>query len=116
MDNQDKLCIGLDLHGPLPREEYLELWKRVSRLELKMVEKIGECKHCLGDTFIYDTPIKRPDGVCYALLHQLDLYTWRAALGFPSWNGDDPSVYRIHCPDHTGTIWELKRVDDLEPK
>lgn len=112
MTPQNKPGLDLDLRGPLLREEYLELWKQLPRLELKMVEKIGECRHCLGDTFHYETPIKRPEGVCYALLHQLDLYTWRAALGFPSWNGDDPNVYRIHCPDHTGTIWELRREEE----
>ena len=38
-------------------------------------------------------------------------YTWRVALGFPSWEPDDPTIYRIHCPCQTGTVWELRKAD-----
>ena len=41
----------------------------------------------------------------------LDLYTWRVALDFPSWEDDDSSVHRIHCPAKNGTVWELRKVD-----
>jgi uncharacterized repeat protein (TIGR04076 family) len=75
-----------------------------------MIEKTGKCKHKIGDTFYYKTPYHRPEGVCAALLHVLDLYTWRAALGFPSWEDDDRRVHRVHCPSRTGTVWEMRRV------
>jgi hypothetical protein len=46
-----------------------------------MVEKIGRCEHELGDMFLYKTPYDKPSGLCSALMHVLDLYTWRATLG-----------------------------------
>jgi uncharacterized repeat protein (TIGR04076 family) len=75
-----------------------------------MIAKTGKCEHDVGDTFEYSTPYNRPEGVCAAFLHVLDLYTWRVALGFPSWEEDDRRVFRIHCPSKTGTVWEMKRV------
>lgn len=109
-DNQKKIGLEIDFHLPMTREDYLKYWDRLSRIEIRLVEKIGECKHNLGDIYFYDNPYKRPEGVCFALLHVLELYTWRVTLGFPSWNDKDPKVYRIHCPDHTGTIWEMRKV------
>ena len=89
---------------------YKEHWKSAGPLEIRLVQKIGKCRHRLGDTFYYETPYTKPKGVCNALLHVLDLYTWRAALGFPSWETDDRSVFRIHCPSKKGTVWELRRI------
>ena len=90
--------------------EYREAWDNLGKIEIKLVEKIGECKHIVGETYIYKPPYQKPPNVCYALLHVLDLYPWRVALGFPSWNAQDRKVYRIHCPDATGTVWEMRRV------
>lgn len=56
-------------------EEYRNKWKEAGPIEIKMVEKLGKCKHQLGDTFQYNTPSERPSEVCFALLHVLDLYT-----------------------------------------
>jgi uncharacterized repeat protein (TIGR04076 family) len=105
--------------GPQPNPDirsmtdagYKGAWASLPKIQIRMVEKTGECKHHLGDTYIYENPYKRPENVCFALLHVLDLYTWRVTLGFPSWNEKDRQVYRIHCPDHTGTVWEMRRVD-----
>ena len=77
-------------------------------IEIRLVKKIGECPHEEGDVFYYENPYKPPRNVCHALLHVLNLYTWRVVLGFPSWNDAEPRAYRIHCPDHTGTIWEMR--------
>ncbi len=111
LDDQKKISLDFDFHSPMPREDYLKYWDRLSKIEIRLVEKTGECKHNLGDVYYYDNPYKRPEGVCFALLHVLQLYTWRVTLGFPSWNDKDPKIYRIHCPDHTGTIWEMRRLD-----
>ncbi len=92
----------------LSDEEYKNLWEDL-KIEIRMVEKAGDCKHKLGDIFYYESPYKRPEKVCFALLHVLDLYAWRAALGYPSWNPENRDVFRIHCPDATGTVWEMKR-------
>jgi len=107
----DKIDLNIDLHSPMNRDEYLKNWERLYKIEIKLTEKIGECKHNIGETFYYDNPYRRPENVCFALLHVLDLYTWRVTFGFPSWNEKARDVFRIHCPDHTGTIWEMKRVN-----
>jgi uncharacterized repeat protein (TIGR04076 family) len=111
MKTEKKICLNADLPPTLPREEYLQYWNRLSKIEIRLVEKLGQCKHNVGDVFYYENPYKRPEGVCFSLLHVFELYTWRVTLGFPSWNDKDPKVYRIHCPDHTGTIWEMRRVE-----
>ncbi|HPA11564.1 MAG TPA: TIGR04076 family protein [Treponemataceae bacterium] len=90
--------------------DYLKYWDKLPKLKITCVEKNEECKHSVGDSFVYGNPYVKPDGVCAALLHVLELYTWRAALGFPSWNPDDHAIYKIHCPDPKGTVWELKAV------
>ena len=95
-------------------EEYRRLWRNCGPIEIRLVEKIGNCKHNLHDRFYYKTPYERPDGVCAALLHVVDLYTWRAALGFPSWEDDDRRVFRIHCPSSTGTVWEVRKAAPAE--
>ena len=102
----------LDLNiGPLHSyEEYKNVWKNISKIQITCIEKNEECKHSVGDSFIYENPYKKPDGVCTALLHVLDLYIWRVSLGFPSWNEDDHHVYKIHCPDPKGTVWEMKKL------
>ena len=92
-------------------EEYKERWNTLGKIELKMMEKIGKCRHESGETYYYNTPYERPQGVCTALLHVLDLYTWRVVLGFPSWESDDRSVFRIHCPSKKGTVWEMRKVE-----
>ena len=113
--NDERLQLPL-AKRPAWRVEYLAVWEQLAPLQVRMIEKNGLCHHELGDTFVYKTPYKRPDGLCSALLHVLDLYTWRATLGFPSWEPDDSTVYRIHCPCQTGTVWELRRTDgEKEP-
>ncbi len=96
---------------PKDDEEYREFWSELGNLRITIVEKNGKCPHNIGDTFIFPHPYKRPEGVCYALLHIVELYTWRCALGFPSWEADDRTVYRIHCPSKKGTVWELRRLE-----
>lgn len=109
--NNTELPIDTD---KLTDTEYKARWKDLSPIEIKMIEKHGECKHDLHDTFHYENPYERPPGVCTALLNVLDNYTWRVALGFPSWEEDDRGIYRIHCPDRSGTVWQMRRVEKKE--
>jgi hypothetical protein len=57
-------------------EEYKNLWKEISKIQITCIEKNEECKHCVSDSLIYENPYKKPDGVCPALLHVLDLYIY----------------------------------------
>jgi uncharacterized repeat protein (TIGR04076 family) len=111
MEKQDSFPV---LTPQVSDSEYAELWRRCGPIRIEMIEKAGKCEHVLGDAFFYRDPYVRPQGVCTALLHVLDLYLWRVALGFPSWEKDDRRVYRVHCPSKTGTVWEMKRVDQAE--
>jgi uncharacterized repeat protein (TIGR04076 family) len=94
----------------MTEDEYRNKWKESGPIKIRMIEKQGKCKHRLGDTFQYKTPYERPNEVCFALLYVLDPYTWRVAQSFPSWEKDDETVYRIHCPSKLGTVWEMKKV------
>ena len=85
-------------NGILTNEEYKEHWTRLGPIQIKMVERIGLCPHNMGDTFTYQNPYDKPQGICTALLHVLELYTWRVTLGFPSWESDDRTIHRGHCP------------------
>jgi uncharacterized repeat protein (TIGR04076 family) len=95
--------------GNLSDEEYKNLWKGL-KIEIKMIEKIGKCKHEPGEKYFYNSPYEKPQNVCNALLHVMDLYTWRVALDFPSWESDNRKMYRIHCPSKKGTVWEMRKV------
>lgn len=98
-------------YSHLSDEEYRKLWQNLWPLEVTMMEKTGKCPHELGEKHLYKSPYQKPH-LCNALLHVLDLYVWRAALGFPSWEADNRNVYRIHCPSKKGTVWELKQADN----
>jgi hypothetical protein len=103
MDNSKKIL-------QMTEEEYKLMWKNLGPIQITLIEKSGKCIHHLKDTFIYSTPYSPPKDVCFALLHVLDLYTWRVALGFPSWEVDNRNIYRIHCPSKKGTIWEMRKI------
>ncbi len=110
MSNHKTIDLNLDLSNLKTHADYQELWNRIGKIEIKMVEKHEECRHNMGDTFIFNNPYQRPTGVCEALLHVLDLYTWRVTLGFPSWNEENRQVFKIHCPDPKGTVWEIRKL------
>jgi len=112
MEKKEYFDLNIDISEIKSHDDYRKLWDKIGRIEIKMVEKNEDCKHNLGDVFIYDNPYKKPEGVCNALLHVLDLYTWRVALGFPSWNSEDRKVHKIHCPDAKGTVWEIRKMVD----
>lgn len=109
-ERTDILDLNIDASRIRTHEEYSEIWRKIGKIQIKMIEKHEDCKHNIGDIFIYENPYKKPEGVCTALLHVLELYTWRVSLGFPSWNVENRKVYKIHCPDAKGTIWEMEKI------
>ena len=108
--NDNSIDLGIDLEKIKNHKQYRELWAKIGKIEIKCIEKNEECKHNINDIFIYENPYKRPQEVCEALLHVLDLYVWRAALGFPSWNSENRKIFKLHCPDPNGTVWEMKKI------
>ncbi len=91
-------------------DDYIQQWKKTGPIRIKMIEKTGKCKWDVGQEFIYETPYKPPREACFALVSVMNLYVWRVAQGFPSWEKDDRNIYRIHCPSKKGTVWEMKKV------
>ena len=109
MDKSVCLNLEIDFDQINSHADYKDVWKRFHAVEVKMIEKNEECPHNLSDSFIYTNHYDKPAGICAALHHVLQLYIWRASLGFPSWERDR-SIYRIHCPDKKGTVWEVQRT------
>lgn len=97
-------------------KEYKRLWTDSCALQLKCVKVMGTCKHKLHETHYYVNPYDKPKDVCNALLHVLDLYTWRAVTGFPSWESHNRKIYKVHCPSKKGTVWELQKVKKIPSK
>jgi uncharacterized repeat protein (TIGR04076 family) len=110
MPDDEIIDLNIDVKKITGHTQYHKLWSSIGKIEIKCVEKNEECKHRVGDVFIYENPYERPAGVCAALLHVLDLYVWRVALGFPSWNSADRKIHKLHCPDPKGTVWEMKKI------
>ena len=95
----------------MKREDYLNEWRTLPPIVAKMTKKNGLCNHDLGDTLYFRSPYDKPRGICTALWHVLEFYAWRVVLDFPSWEPDDETVYRLHCPCETGTVWEMRKTD-----
>jgi uncharacterized repeat protein (TIGR04076 family) len=112
MSKEGSIDLHIDFGSVRNFDEYHDLWRRLGRIEVRMVEQHEECRHKVGDVFIYENPYQKPAEMCPALLHVLDLYVWRVAFGFPSWNTENRRVYRLHCPDPRGTVWEMERIDE----
>ncbi len=108
MDCEDHLDLDIDFGAIQSHADYKAVWEKLAGIRATMIEKNEQCQHNVGDAFFYGNHYDKPAGICSALHHVLQLYLWRVSVGFPSWE-DDPSVYRLHCPDKKGTVWELRR-------
>lgn len=111
MRKDERIDLNCDVSEIRSHKEYRDLWKEMGRIEVRCLEKYEECRHAAGDVFVYEKPYKRPREACEALLHVFDLYTWRVAFGFPSWNSENRKIFRLHCPDPKGTVWEMKKIE-----
>ena len=109
----DEQCLELNINPDdiQSDSEYKQVWKRFAPVAATMITENEKCQHSLGDAFVYKNHYDRPQGICVALHHVLQLYIWRASVGFPSWEPDDHRVYRIHCPAKKGMVCELKRAN-----
>jgi uncharacterized repeat protein (TIGR04076 family) len=109
VDSAKYLNLDIDFNEIISHEDYKGIWDKFSPVKVQMIEKNEECLHNLSDFFLYNNHYGKPQGICSALHHVLQLYIWRASLGFPSWE-KDRNIYKIHCPDKKGTVWEIKRA------
>ena len=98
---------------PFSKEKWMEIAKArgLEQIEVKLAEKIGQCPHDVGETFIYVHPNCRPEGFCGAAAIPVEPFVQRCSARIPSWEKDDTNTYRIHCPSKKGTIWEIRRKE-----
>jgi GNAT superfamily N-acetyltransferase len=106
--NPLRLRLLLDPKSIKSYADYKLIWAALPELQVECISATTDCKYKTGDIRLYRHPYEKPADFCEALCRVLDLYTWRAALGFPSWNEENPAEYLIHCPDSQGTVWRLK--------
>jgi uncharacterized repeat protein (TIGR04076 family) len=112
MNNAERLQLNIHLDDIQSPADYKQVWARIPPVKITNTVENEKCPHRLGDTFIFKNHYDRPEGICAALHHVLQLYIWRASLGFPSWEPDNPNVFRIHCPAKKGTVWEVERCEE----
>ncbi|UCH57624.1 MAG: hypothetical protein JSV18_01515 [Candidatus Bathyarchaeota archaeon] len=89
-----------------------DFWK--TKVQITCEEKLGKCHHEVGDTFVYNHPAAYIQGLCFGIQDPARPYVSQCAAGVPSWEGDDPNIYRIHCISKKGTVWRLERVEGEE--
>lgn len=92
---------------------YMEdFWKR--KIKITCVEKLGKCHHEVGDSFVYENAISYIPELCVGVQDPARLWVSHCAAGLPSWEGDDSSIYRIHCISKKGTVWKIERIEGEE--
>jgi len=112
MNDAEWLQLNINADDIKFRSDYKQIWARIPPVKITNLVENEKCQHRLGDTFVFKNHYDKLNGICSALHHVLQLYVWRASLGFPSWEPDNPRVYRIHCPAKKGTVWEVERCID----
>lgn len=85
-----------------------DFWK--TKIKMTCIDKHGKCHHEVGESYTYAHAIDYPDGPCPGIQEPARIYVSQCAAGVPSWEGDDPNVYRIHCISKKGTVWEIEKV------
>lgn len=85
-----------------------DFWK--SMVKITCIEKTGKCRHEIGDSFVYQSAFDYPVGLCAGIQEPSRNPALACQAGVPSWEADDPSVYRIHCISKKGTVWRIERI------
>jgi uncharacterized repeat protein (TIGR04076 family) len=89
-----------------------EFWK--TKVKITCEEKLGKCHHKVGDSYVYAHALDYPQGLCPGVQEPARIYVSHCAAGVPSWEGDDPSIHRIHCISKKGTVWKLEKLSKDE--
>jgi uncharacterized repeat protein (TIGR04076 family) len=85
-----------------------------TKVKATCIEKRGKCHHEVGESHAFETPISYVEGMCLGIQDPAWIWVTHCAAGLPSWEGDNPEVYRIHCISKKGTVWEFQRVEEQE--
>lgn len=79
-------------------------WK--TKVKITCVDQNGKCEHKVGDSYVYGNHMDYIKGLCLEIQDPARPWVSHAAMGNHSWDGDDPSVYMIHCISKKGTVWK----------
>jgi len=82
------------------------------KVRITCESKHGVCEHNVGDTYVFEHIQDYVKGLCSGIQDPARPYAAYCALGQPSWESDDKSIYRIHCISKKGTIWKLEGIPD----
>jgi uncharacterized repeat protein (TIGR04076 family) len=85
-------------------------------LSVKVIEKRGVCPaYEIGDSFEIPSPFYWPKR-CPALWFSIWPYLIAAGFGYKSWEGDNPSIFRISCPSKKGIVLEMMKTKLIDSK
>ena len=79
------------------------------KVRITCEEKLGKCHYNVGDTYVYDNPMAYIQDLCVGIQDPARPWVSQCAAGTPSWEGDDKSIYRIHCISKKGTVWRIEK-------
>jgi len=82
------------------------------KVRITCESKHGVCEHNVGDTYVFEHIQDYVKGLCNGIQDPARPYAEYCAIGQPSWEADDKSIYRIHCVSKKGTVWKLERIPD----
>jgi len=85
-----------------------------TKVRITCESKHGVCEHDVGDSYVIEHVQDYVKGLCSGIQDPARPYAVYCALGMPSWEGDDKSIYRIHCISKLGTVWRLERIPEEE--
>ena len=85
------------------------IWE--TKVRITCEEKLGKCHHEVGDSYVYEHPVAYIQDLCLGIQDPARLWVSHCAAGSPSWEGDDPNIYRIHCISKKGTVWRLEKIE-----
>ena len=80
-----------------------------TKVRITCEEELGKCHHNVGDTYVYDSPMAYIQELCVGIQDPARPWVSQCASGNPSWEGDDKSIYRIHCISKKGTVWRIEK-------
>ena len=85
-----------------------------TKVRVTCESKHGVCEHEVGDSYVIEQVQDYVKGLCSGIQDPARPYAAYCALGMPSWESDDKSIYRIHCISKLGTVWRLERIPEEE--
>ena len=94
-----QLSLGVDYAGIADYKDYRDFWKRLPRVEARMVEQHEDCRHSLGEVIMFDRQLRGTHRHLPRPLPRLSARSVEALPRLSLMDEEDRSAYRLHCPD-----------------